>query len=363
MSRPSVPLRGLLPLLFLAAIWSLPAEGQEAEPLILHFLDVGQGDAVLIKGPEGGAILYDGGPQRDRALDHLEALEVDELDLLVASHPHLDHIGGLPAVLGAYETRFVLDNGLIHTTEAYEHYLEAVRDSGAELLEPEERTITLGAAELGVLPPPGREAWGLNNNSVGLVVEYGEFRATLPGDAESAQWDWWLEKGHVPEGPVELHRASHHGSRNGDTQEGMERLRPETVVIGVGADNQYGHPHEEALGLYGAVKADIYRTDAHGTVTVTAWDDGTYEVEPEREVPMAAEGEIPNPAPDRCVDLNEASVDDLTEIIHVGEARAEQIVELRGERPFQSVEELTRVRGIGAVRAEEIIGEEVACVP
>lgn len=361
MSAPQRAGRIPLPLLLFAAAWTLPLEAQD-EPLLLHFLDVGQGDAVLIEEPEGGAVLYDGGPQRDRALEHLEALGVDELDLVVASHPHLDHIGGLPAVLRAYEPRFVLDNALTHTTRAYERYLEAVRDSGAELLEPEERTVTLGSAELHVLPPPGREAWGLNDNSVGVVVEYGEFRATLPGDAETEQLAWWLEEGHVPEGPVEVHKASHHGSRNGDTREGIERLLPETVVIGVGADNQYGHPHEEALALYRAVNADVYRTDGHGSVRVVAREDGTYEVEPEREAPVAAADEGVEPDLGGCVDVNEAGVEELQRIVHVGEARAEAIVELRRERPFGSVEDLTRVRGIGPTRVEEIVEEGLGCV-
>lgn len=361
MSVPRLPRRIPLPLLVLAAIWSLPLEAPE-EPLLLHFLDVGQGDAVLVEEPEGGAVLYDGGPYRDRALEHLEALGVEEVDLVIASHPHLDHIGGLPAVLGAYEPKFVLDNDLTHTTRPYERYLEAVRDSGAELLGPEERTITLGSAELHVLPPPGRDAWGLNDNSVGLVVDYGEFRATLLGDAEAAQWGWWLEENHVPEGPVKIHKASHHGSRNGDTREGIERLRPETVVIGVGAGNQYGHPHEEALALYEAVGAEVYATDRHGTVTVSAFGDGSFEVELEQETPAVAAGQAELPEEDRYVDVDEADVDALPKIVHIGEARVEETVELRGERPLQSVEELTRVRGIGPARVEEIVEEGAACV-
>lgn len=280
------PLRAAV-LLLAALLWTLPVHAQD-DPLVIHFLDVGQGDAVLVEEPEGGTVLYDGGPSRDTALHHLEALGVDDVDLVVASHPHLDHVGGLPAVLETYTPQFVIDNGLTHTTRAYERYLEAVDRAGSQLLEPELRTITVGEMDLRVLPPPNRPDWGLNDNSVGLVVGFGEFRATLGGDAEQRQWRWWLNEGVVPEGPVQVHKASHHCSRNGDTRSGIERLRPQVVVIGVGADNRFGHPHPEALALHGAVDAEVYRTDQHGTVRVVAHENGGFEVETERDVPHAA---------------------------------------------------------------------------
>ncbi|TVP55841.1 MAG: MBL fold metallo-hydrolase [Gemmatimonadales bacterium] len=257
-----------------------PAErpSEPAGELEIFVLDVGQGDAILIRTPEGRTILYDGGPSRTAALDHLRELGVESLDLVVASHPHADHIGGLAAVIEAYRPPSVLDNGLPHTTQTYERYLTAVREAGSRLLEPEARTLTLGSVTLDVLPPPGVASWGLNDNSVGIVVRFGEFRMTLGGDAEERQWAWWLDEGHVPEGPVEIHKASHHGSRNGDTAGAISRLGPRTVVIGVGAGNQFGHPHEEALALYRGVGATILRTDRDGTVSITATSDGQFRV-------------------------------------------------------------------------------------
>ncbi len=251
---------------------------EPAGELEIHVLDVGQGDAILIRTPEGRTVLYDGGPSRTAALDHLRELGVESLDLVVASHPHADHIGGLAAVIEAYRPPSVLDNGLPHTTQTYERYLVAVHEAGSRLLEPEARTLTLGSVALDVLPPPGVASWGLNDNSVGIVVRFGAFRMTLGGDAEGRQWAWWLDEGHVPEGPVEVHKASHHGSRNGDTAGAIGRLAPRTVVIGVGAGNQFGHPHDEALALYRGVGATIVRTDRDGTVSITATSDGRFRV-------------------------------------------------------------------------------------
>jgi competence protein ComEC len=242
--------------------------------LELHFFDVGQGDAVLIRAPDGRAVLYDGGESGDRLLAHLERVGVTSLELVIASHNHADHIGGLAAALERYRPRFVLENGIPHTTRTYERFLRAVADAGSQLLAPSRRVILLDSVRLTVIPPPGVAPMGHNDNSVGLLIEYGEFRATLLGDSEPDQQRWWLEHHGDLLGPVHVHKSSHHGSARGDTPEMLRSLRPEAVIIGVGADNRYGHPTDAALALYRDVGARVYRTDRHGSVTVEAGGGG-----------------------------------------------------------------------------------------
>ena len=261
-------------LAWVAGAWAQP-------PLRIAFLDVGQGDAVLIESPSGQAVLYDGGPASEAAVRYLEQRGVDTLDLVVASHNHADHIGGLAAVVRRYRPRFYLDNGIAATTLTYRRVLEAVDAAGSQLLEPTSRRISLGEAVLHVLPPPGQPGWDQNDNSVGLLVEYGTFRLLLAGDAEGRQWEWWLRQPAALLQPVHVHKASHHGSRNGDTARALSRLRPEVVVIGVGG-NSYGHPHAEALALYQSQGATVYRTDQHGTVVVEAQRSGQYRIAVER---------------------------------------------------------------------------------
>jgi competence protein ComEC len=246
--------------------------------LELHFVDVGQGDAVVIVAPDRRAVVYDGGPSADALARYLRGLDLDEVVLVVASHPHADHIAGLPAVLEAYRPRFVLDNGLEHTTQTFERYLAAVERSGAQLLEPSARTITLGDVRLHVLPSPVEPSWEHNDNSVGLVIEYGAFRASLTGDAERRLFEWWLEA--VPElfDPVQVHKASHHGSDAGDTGAALARLQPEIVVVSAGRDNAFGQPHCGALVRYFDAGAVVYRTDWHGTVVVRVERDGGFGV-------------------------------------------------------------------------------------
>jgi competence protein ComEC len=255
------------------------AAGGQSDVLELRFLDVGQGAAVLIRAPDGRAVLYDGGQDGARLMAELERAGVTSLELVIASHNHADHIGGLVAAVERYRPRYVMENGVPHTTRTYERFLRAVAGAGSQRLEPTRRTITLGDVRLRVIPPPGDPALGHNDNSVGLRVEYGAFAATLMGDSQPAQQRWWLAGHGDLLGPVSVHKASHHGSRNGDTRALLDRLRPGVVVISVGRDNRYGHPHESALALYRDVGADVFRTDVHGTVTIRAGLDGMASVE------------------------------------------------------------------------------------
>jgi competence protein ComEC len=246
--------------------------------LELHFIDVGQGDAVLIRTPAGHSVVYDGGQARDSALLYLTHVGVERVDLVIASHAHVDHIGGLPAIINTYRPAYYLDNGIPHTTLAYERLLRAVQDAGSQVLDPGWRRIGLGDVAIHVLPVPGIEGWGHNDNSLGIVIEYGEFRASLLGDSEPRLQAWLLETASHALRRVQVHKASHHGSRRGDTESLMLVLQPQLVVISAGAGNPYGYPHQEALELYRSFGAFVLRTDAQGTIVVTAQADGTFEV-------------------------------------------------------------------------------------
>lgn len=267
----------------LAGLLVGPVFAQEFEQeLELHFIDVGQGDAVLIRSPSGQTVLYDGGRGSRDALRYLRSVGVTSLDLVIASHADADHIGGLEAVVRAYRPRFYMDNGLAATTQTYERLLVAVQEAGSQLLEPSGQRLTLGEVTLQVLPPAGIEAMGRNDNSVGLVIEYGRFRAALTGDAEAAAFDWWARNTPDLLQEVDVYKGSHHGSENGDTPLSMSRFRPEVVVISVGLGNPFGHPSESALRLYRAVGARVVRTDRQGTVLVRAEPDGAYTIATER---------------------------------------------------------------------------------
>lgn len=290
----NVPRVRLWPVLL--AVWGLllgaPLGAQDLE---LRFLDVGQGDAVLIRSG-GKAALIDTGPS-NRIVDQLRALGIDSLDLLIASHNHADHIGGADAVLAAIPVRFYLDNGVPATTDAQSRVLRAVEARGVGYLEATLRTIRIGDATLRILPAPaGVTGDEQNNRSVVALLEMGSFRALLPGDAEVELLGTLLERYDLPD--VDVLKAAHHGSRNGVTPAWLSRVRPEVVVISLGADNTYGHPHSTALRYYAAGGRRVLRTDQDGDVVISVTPSGCYEVRTEtRGVLPALRSAAPKPSP------------------------------------------------------------------
>lgn len=249
----------------------------------LTFFDVGQGDAVLIRSPEGKLALVDAGSTFPA--EALRRHGVRSLELAVATHPHADHIGGMAGVLRALPPRFYLDNGVPHTTSTYSLVMAYLQQSDITYLQATDRRLELGTVTLRVLPPPA-EAASLNDQSVGIVVEYGDFKVLLTGDAETAELEHFLRLG-VPD--VTLLKASHHGALDGVSPAWLRTTKPELVVISCGRDNAYGHPAREALGLYLAAAQAVYRTDLHSDVTIRGARDGSYQVETGR--PVASAGE------------------------------------------------------------------------
>ena len=252
-----------------ASLWllSAPLAGQQLE---IRFLDVGQGDAALIR--EGGkTALIDAGSS-GAVVSYLRCLGVDTVDLLIASHNHADHIGGMTGVLHSTVVRFYLDNGVPHTTATYRRTIEAVQASGAQYLRPTARTITLGDASIQILAPPSGE--DQNNASVGVLIEYGEFHALFTGDSELRELNYWLGGGSIPH--VNVVKVAHHGSRNGTSLAWIDATHPQAAVISVGAGNSYGHPSADVIAEWEGAGARVYRTDRDGSVFVLANDDGSF---------------------------------------------------------------------------------------
>jgi beta-lactamase superfamily II metal-dependent hydrolase len=273
---------------YVFAILALLPSALPAQQLELRFLDVGQADAILVRESGKSALIDAGGGAG--VLAQLRRLGVDTIDLLVASHNHADHIGGMTAVLGGAVVRFYLDNGVPHTTATYQRTIQAVSTSGAQYLRPTARTITLGTlgnARLRVLPPPPNVG-DQNNSSVGILVQYGAFRALLTGDSEQFELQYWLQHDSIPQ--VTVVKVGHHGSWNGTTAEWAQATRPEVAVISVGRGNTYGHPSAQVIEQWRSVGATVYRTDQDGTVIVHAKLDGSYIVLNERTEAVAAPG-------------------------------------------------------------------------
>lgn len=242
-------------------------------PLEIHFLDVGQAEAILIK-VGARAVLVDAG-RADDIIQVLREYQVDSLEAAIASHNHDDHIGGMNAVIADFPIRQYLANGRPAENGAARDVEEWLLTRGVPRPPPPWEPIVLDDVRISVFPSPLENA-SENNSSLGVLVERGSFRALLTGDSEIPLLNAWLAEGRIPR--VKVLKAAHHGARDAVTPGWIDRTRPEVVVISVGAGNPYGHPAPMALRYYQTGGRSVYRTDLAGTVTVTVDDRGRYNV-------------------------------------------------------------------------------------
>ncbi|HEX5708006.1 MAG TPA: ComEC/Rec2 family competence protein [Pyrinomonadaceae bacterium] len=268
-----------------------PPSGGE---LRVHVLDVGQGDSILIVSPEGKATLVDAGnPGNGKKItEALSRLNVSQLDLLVATHAHADHIGAADEVIRAVRVANVLDSGVPNTTKNYEDFLKSIEETGARLITaaPGQTYDLGGGARLVVLAPiqpyftreqlrsGGNEP---NANSIVARLEYGEFSMLLTGDAE-AQTEQRMTQAGAPLSAKVL-KVGHHGSRYATSQEFLREHKFEAAVISASSNNLYGHPSQEVLDRLRAANIKVYRTDFQGALTITSRGDAEYKIETERE--------------------------------------------------------------------------------
>lgn len=241
--------------------------------LQVSFLDVGQGDSILITGPTGIQILIDGGKDRSvlRQLPQLMGPLDRTLDMVVATHPDADHIGGLPDVFRVYRVFYFVEPGRVGDTSFYERLdASVVSEAGQKtILARRDMRIHLGdGAYADILFPEGdveklREA---NDASIVMRVVYGETEFLLTGDAPI-----WVEDRIVSAYGTALEsdvlKAGHHGSRTSTGASWLSVVDPEIVVVSAGKDNSYGHPHPEVLERVTASGASVVSTIDEGTVT------------------------------------------------------------------------------------------------
>lgn len=271
--------------------WPLLVVWQGRGSAEILMIDVGQGDAIALRSPEGRWLLVDAGPPAGGdagahpVVRALAARGVTRLDALVLTHPHLDHIGGAVAVLRSFEVGAVYDPGLPAPSEEYADVLEAASTKGVSWRAARAGDrIDVGGLVVEVLYPTEGIAPSEDANATSLVlrVSYGDFEALLTGDAYTG-----VERLVADDIPpqLELLKVGHHGSDTSTDSLLLARGRPEVALVSAGRFNRYGHPDPGVVARLERSGARVWRTDTQGTISVQARRDGSYTVSAERRAP------------------------------------------------------------------------------
>jgi competence protein ComEC len=248
-------------------------------PLRVDFISVGQGDAALVTSPTGKTVLIDGGPREagPALLALLRERGIATLDLVLLTHRHEDHLGGLTAVVRGAGVRTFLDAPYPHKSAVYQTLLETLEAHHVAVRTATRgRTIDLGGGAIITLlgppdPPIDRSRSAVNANSVVVRLDYQGIGVLFAADAEAQTERWLLAS--AARLPAQILKVAHHGSRHSSTARFLRAVGPMAAVVSVGSTNEYGHPTPEALGRLDRQGARVYRTDQDGTVTVET--DGT----------------------------------------------------------------------------------------
>jgi competence protein ComEC len=239
--------------------------------LEVRFLDVGQGDAALIRTPEGATVLVDAGPDDREVATRLAALRIRQVDLAVATHAHADHVEGFPAIFSRHPVGLLLEPGCPAESPSYRRLLDAARYEHIPHRNPRGgRTLAIGPLGIEVLGPDRCAVDSPNDDSLVLRVSYRGATVLLPGDAEIPAQRDLLEDGD----PVAaaLLKVPHHGSGTTDP-EFLREVGATIAVVSVG-ENDYGHPAGETLAALRAAGSRVLRTDRVGEVVVRFGPDG-----------------------------------------------------------------------------------------
>lgn len=277
------------------------AKGQ----LIISMLDIGQGDAVLIQTGAKNILIDTGddkyyedgkkGKENTQLLTELQKLKIDHIDTLVMTHAHADHIGKADKVIAQYGVKELVYNGIPSTSKYFINALKAAKANGTqqvkvkagdvldfgngvsfEIVSPSQSLIDEDTAAI-----KAKKKVDVNNESVVGRLTFGNFAMLFTGDAEGP-----VEKEMVASYGKKLKcqvlKAGHHGSKTSSTAEFLKLVQPESVVMSLGVNNQYGHPHEALLNrLQKQGIKNIYRTDANGTITIVS-DGSSYSITTEK---------------------------------------------------------------------------------
>ncbi len=239
-----------------------------SEDLKVHFLDVGQGDSIFIELPTNETILIDASIKdaSNKIINYLREENVSKIDYVFATHPHSDHIGGMSAVIKAFDIGQIYMPKAVTTTKTYENLLLTIKDKNLKIKTAKAGNTIIDTDDLKlVVLAPNQDSYeSLNNYSIVLKLTYKEKSFLFMGDAETLS-----EKEITGDIQADVLKVGHHGSRTSTSQAFLNKVNPSYAVISVGLNNDYKHPHQEVIDRLEKKNIKIYRTDQNGDIMFT----------------------------------------------------------------------------------------------
>lgn len=265
---------------------------ENAAQLQVHFLDVGQADAALLQ-YKGKFMLIDTGDVdgRPALVKLLKKKGVEELDAVLLSHPHGDHMGGMTALFQQFPIRQIYDNGQVSRTAMYKNYMKntvdlnipyrALRQGDTIVFADDIACHILWPAASGPSADGLSESSRTNNRSLVCKIVFGRFSVLFAGDAQREAEEGMLRTVRQSMLQAAVLKVGHHGSRTSSAPAFIQAVAPEVAVVSCGAGNSYGFPHAEVMDFLRRQQVQVYRTDRNGTVSVVS-DGSRYAVVKER---------------------------------------------------------------------------------
>ena len=251
------------------------ANNADTNKILVHYIDVGQGDCILVQVTNKN-LLIDSGPKSDRRklFNYLSGLNLNKLDYVIATHPHEDHIGNMDDIIKTYSIGTFYAPKVESTTKSFEDMADALKDKNLKVhvLKNNSNSIDLGEnTKVNVFSPNKDFYDNLNNYSPVIKIQYGNTSFWFTGDAEKEVEKEILNNNE--DISADVLKVGHHGSSTSTSKDFLKKVNPSIAVISVGKDNIYNHPDDITTKLLDESNIKTYRTDKDGTIVI--WSDGS----------------------------------------------------------------------------------------